>query len=218
MSMPLQYNPFQYNPETRNPVARRMMNDEYRARPPDLAVFRYTGMNAGIAFFGFLYLILMVSLLWSTKAQYVSVHAFLPLVFAVPCVLGWLASIVTAVRVRADGLVIDNLVVRHVIPWERFAGLSVENGVGMFARLDDGRTIKSVAFSRSLSDALQRYQHQRETLEHIRARCQAARGVHAAVTPEPSCRRELNIPWQAALAFVALLEALSWIGYFAHGG
>jgi len=125
----------------------------------------------------------------------------------------WLYTVTTAVRVRADCLVLDNWLVRHVIPWERFAGLFVEDGVGMFARLDDGTEVKSGAYTRIGPLEFRGYAHMRETLGRIRADCRQARSRHAGVSPPPRYRPMLHVPWLPLLAMLAVFEAFSWIAF-----
>lgn len=201
-----------------NPVARWLANDSFRARPPDLAVFRYRSMAllpypvcmAGLCF--------VVTWMISTPAVYVSDHVALPIVAWVLGCVPYLFWAGLAVRVRPDGLLLDNLLVRRMIPWERLAGVFVEPGQGMFARLDDGRTVKSAAFGRSLADALDGQQHLRHTLGQVRSACQDARTGRAQLDPAPPYRRSLHIPWRALLALLALFECVSWIAFAAHGG
>jgi hypothetical protein len=183
-----------------------------------MAVYRYKGMVWLLPFFAGIPLVVMVSGLFTLRGADVAGHVIVPLICWVIAIVEWLIVVVTAVRVRPDGLVIDNVLVRHVIPWERFAGLFVEEGEGMFARLDDGQIVKSSGFGRSLSDAMKGYAHMRDTLGRIQADCRQARGAHAEVSPPPPYRRQLNIPWAPALAFLAFFEAISWIAFAAHGG
>jgi hypothetical protein len=133
----------------------------------DLAVFRDKSWNAILFFTGIAFLTMGIAL-FRIRPPDLAGHVIIPLVAWALAVLNWLLLVVAAVRVRADGVVIDNLVVRHVIPWERFAGVFVESGMGIFARLDDGRVVSSRAFGRSLGDALQGYSRMRRTLEQIR--------------------------------------------------
>ncbi len=130
------------NPIVGNPVARWMAEDAGRARPPDIAVFRYKGMIAFPVLIGVPVLVTMVAVLIGLNGEAVAEHAITPVVGWAIATLGWLGVAVTAVRVRPDGLVIDNMMIRHVIPWERFAGIDVQPGQGMFAWLDGGQVAR----------------------------------------------------------------------------
>jgi hypothetical protein len=205
-------------PAAQRSFTRWVNDDASRPWPPDLAVFHPKGLNLVAWFFVALTLILAFSILLSARTKTVGEHAFMPLVACAMYVLAWLVLVMTAVRVRARALIIDNLLIRHVIPWEHFAGLSVEARLGMFARLNDGRIVKSAAFGRSLADALGNYEHMRWTLSRIQNACQQTRSAHTAVSPPPPYRRQLNVPLVPALGFLAVLEAVSWIAFAAHGG
>jgi hypothetical protein len=201
-----------------NPVARWLADDSYRPRPPDLAVYRYKGMLWFLVVLWAVAEIVMLSILAMLRPAEVGGYVGLPIFAWVGMCGTWLMVVVTAVRVRADNLVIDNWVVRHVIPWERFAGLFVEPETGMIARLDDGTAAKSVAFGKTLTDAIKGYGHMRQTLDRIREDCSSARTAHRYVDPPPDYRRSLNVPWRTLLGFLVFFEAFSWIAFAAHGG
>jgi hypothetical protein len=203
----------------RNRLARWLADDAFSPRPPDLAVYRYKGMIWILPVFGVAFLSVNLPILATLSpgrefGGYVGIPAF----GWGAASIGWLVTVGTAVRVRPDALIIDNMVVRHVIPWERFAGLDVEQSMGMFARLDDGGVIRSSSFGRSLVDAMKGYGHMRETLGKIRADCRAARASHLAVSPPPAYLRRVNVPWRPILGFLVFFEAFAWIAFAAHGG
>src|SRR5579864_3120663 len=154
-----------------NPVARWLADDSFRPRPPDLAVYRYKGMLWFLVVLWGVSEIVMLSILATLRTTEVGGYVGLPIFAWAEMCATWLGVVVTAVRVRADNLVIDNWVVQHVLPWERFAGLFVEPETGMIARLDDGTAARSVAFGKTLTDAIKGYGHMRETLDRIRADC-----------------------------------------------
>jgi hypothetical protein len=206
------------NSATQSPLARWTDDDACRSRPPDLVVFRYKAMNLGGAFFAIVINVVLFSVLFTLQRQDVAGHIVVPPIAAAIEALGWLVLVTTAVRIRNGGLLIDNMVIRHVIPWERFAGLSVEAGQGMFARLDDGRIVKSAGFGRSLADAIGNYGHMRRTLGRIQEACRQARSAHTEVIPAPVYRSQFNFPWVPALAFLVFFEAVSWVSFAAHGG
>ena len=147
----------------------------------------------------------------------VGVHVVIPLVCIAIAMLWWVTMVLTAVRVRDGRLVIDNLLVRHVIPWERFGGLFVEPGRGMFALLDDGWEIKCAAYGPSLAHAMTRYAGPRNVLEHIREDCRQARSAYVPADPAPAYRCQVNVPWRPLLAFAVLFEAVSWAVFAVNG-
>ena len=199
-----------------NRFARWLGDDSFPPRPPDRAVYRYKGMIAVGPPFLAVALAIGLPTLATQGGTEVGVYIGVPVLMWGAVTLVWLNTVTTAVRVRADCLVLDNWLVRHVVPWERFAGLFVEMGVGMFARLDDGTVINSVAYARSLYDALHGYAHVRETLERIRADCSQARSGHDAISPAPPCRRMLNLPWRPLAWVLVFFEAFAWIAFTVH--
>jgi hypothetical protein len=199
-----------------NPFARWLADDSFPPRPPDRAVYRYKGMIWILPVFLAVVLALTLPILATRRTTEVAAYVLLPVFMWAAFTLLWLGVVTTAVRVRDDCLVMDNWLVRHVIPWERFTGLFVENGVGLFARLDDGTVVKSAGYARSLSDAMQGYEHMRETLERMRADCQQARTGRAAVSPAPPYRRMLNVPWLPLTAALIFFEAFAWIAFAVH--
>jgi hypothetical protein len=201
-----------------NPVARWIAHDSFPARPPDLAVFRYRAMALFPAALCAVGLVMVVTWIISTPAAQVSDYVALPIVAWWLACLEYLLWARLAVRVRPDGVIFDNLLVRHVIPWEEFAGMFTEPGQGMFARLNDGRRVKSAAYGRSLADALDGQEHLRQTLGQVRAACQDARIGRARLDPAPAYRRSLTVPWRALLVFGVFFECVSWIAFAAHGG
>ena len=184
-------------------------------RSQDLAVFRTTGLNLFASIFAVIAVVLGFAALVKFPRS-VSTHMVVPLVCTAMAMLVWVGSVLSAVRVRADALVADNLLVRHVIPWERLAGVFVEPGQGMVARLDDGAVVGCSAYGRSLADAMEGYQGQRQVLERIRDASRQARLTHDQISPAPPYRRQLNVPWRPLLAFLAAFEAVSWIVFAVH--
>jgi hypothetical protein len=200
-----------------NPVVRWFADETGRARPPDLALFRPKALIVMPLFFGSITAAIVLTVMFRLKGSDLAGHVALPLACWLAATLGWPAA-ASAVRVRPGALVIDNMVVRHVIPWEHFAGVYVEPGMGMFARVDDGRVVNSAAFGRSLGDALHGYGRMRVTLERVREECRRARLAHAVADPPLPCRWRLRVPWAASLGFLAVFEAVSWIAFAVHGG
>ena len=202
-----------------NRLSRWLADDSFSPQPPDLAVYRYKGMISVVPLFWVICMGLVLPILASlSPSRDFGGYVALPILASAATSIGWLVTVGSAVRIRQDALIIDNMVVRHVIPWERFAGMDIERSIGMFARLDDGGVVRSSSFGRSLSDAMKGYRHMRETLGRIRADCRAARQSHLVVSPPPEYLRRLNIQWRPILGFLVFFEAFAWIAFAAHGG
>lgn len=202
-----------------NRFARWLANDSFQPRPPDLAVYRYKGMIwFGPVFWAACMAFGLPILATLSPSRDFGGYIGAPIFAWAATSVVYLVTVTSAVRVRPDALIIDNMVIRRVIPWERFAGLDVETGMGLFARLDDGAVVQSSSFGRSLADALKGYAHMRETLDCIRADCRAAREAHTSVSPAPVYEWRLNVPWRPLVSFLVFFEAFAWIAFAAHGG
>lgn len=202
-----------------NPFARWLADDSFPPHGQDIAVFRYKGMIWGLPIFGAVCLTVVLSILATLRpARDFGGYVGIPIFAWAATSIGWLVTVTSAVRVRPEALIVDNMVVRHVIPWERFRGLFVETGMGMFARLDDDAVVQSSSFGRSLADAMKGYGHMRLTLEQIREACKSARQSHVLVNPPPGYERRINVPWRPLLGLLVFFEAFSWIAFALHGG
>lgn len=170
-----------------NRLARWLSDDSFSPRPPDLAVYRYKGMISVVPLFGVIFLSLAPPVLATlSPGRDLGGYVGFPIFAWAATSIGWLVTVGSAVRVWQDALIIDNMVVRHVIPWDRFAGLNVERSLGMFARLDDGGVVQSSSFGRSLSDAMKGYGHMRETLGRIPCRLPGGEGFPSGCEPSAS--------------------------------
>jgi hypothetical protein len=119
----------------------------------------------------------------------------------------WLVGWHSAVRLDREQVIVDNLLVRHVIPWGELSEIGVGNG--LFFRLRDGRMVGSIMYGGSVIGALLRYRYTRG----VAARMRAARDELLAGTSElPSSdgyvQRIGFSPWPPLL-IVALMEAIA---------
>jgi len=90
--------------------------------------------------------------------------------------LFWLVGWHSAVRLGRDGVIVDNLLVRHVIPCEELAEIGV--GGGLVFRLRDGQRVGSVMFGESVIGEILGYGYTRSVAarmnavrDEIRANC-----------------------------------------------
>lgn len=196
-----------------NSVARWMRDDSFRPRPPDLAVYRYkASIFAALLLLPSLLIICLVILVNPYHDQ-VAGYVIAPVIMWIATSSAWLWTVTTAVRVRPGALIIDNGVIRHEIPWERFAGLFAEGFQGMFARLDDGREVRSASFTRTMKlPSAPETSQLRKTLDRVRADCRQARAAHVPAV-DPDYQRRLNVPWHAFLGLLVFFEAVSWIAF-----
>jgi hypothetical protein len=202
-----------------NPFARWLADDSFPPHDQDIAAFRYKGMIWFAPVFGGGCVALMLSILAMLHpARDFGGYVGIPIFAWAATSIVWLVTVTSAVRVRPEALIVDNMVIRHVIPWERFRGLFVETGMGMFVRLDDDAVVQSSSFGRNLADAMKGYDHMRVTLEQIRGKCTATRQSRVPVHPPPDYQRLINVPWRLLLGLLVFFEAFSWIAFALHGG
>jgi len=121
-------------------------------------------------------------------------------------VLGWW----TKVEVRPDGLVIDNVIVRHVIPAGQFDRFVLDSGTCVRAK--DGRRFYLFGHGGSLLGAITNYHSQRRFL----ARAETATAMIADnADPHARYRTYVKIPWWPLPALLILIEGAILIGHHA---
>ena len=121
--------------------------------------------------------------------------------------LFWLVGWHSAVRLSRDGVTVDNLLVRHVIPWDQLSEIGI--GDGLVFKLRDGRKIGSIMYGGSLIGALLGYRNTRKAAARMRT---AREHMLAGVQEPPSAmsyhRKIAFSPWPP-LAIVAAMEAIT---------
>jgi hypothetical protein len=126
-------------------------------------------------------------------------------VFAAFLYLFWLLGWHSKVRMDSAGVVVDNLLVRHVIPWAALAEIDVDYGLDF--RLRDGRKVGSIMYGGSVAGSLLGYKYTRSVATQMREAQKELCG-----TAEPAggsyARRSGFSPWPP-LACVAIMEAVA---------
>jgi hypothetical protein len=126
-------------------------------------------------------------------------------IFAAFLYLFWLVGWHSKVRMDSAGVVVDNLLVRHVIPWAALAKIDVDYGLDF--RLRDGRKIGSITYGGSVAGSLLGYKYTRAVAARMREAQKELQG-----TAEPAAgsyvRRSGFSPWPP-LACVAIMEAVA---------
>jgi hypothetical protein len=121
-------------------------------------------------------------------------------------VLGWW----TKVAVRPDGVVIDNVIVRHVIPAAQFDGFVLDSGI--WVRAKDDRRFWLFGYGGSLLGEITGYRSQRRVLARMEA---AAAMIGDNAEPQARCRSYVKIPWWPLPALLILIEGAVLIGHHA---
>jgi hypothetical protein len=136
--------------------------------------------------------------------------------FGIAIVLGlvtyllWLIGCCSAVRMNQSGMIVDDVVTRHVIPWGDLQGIEVRGGLVFEVR--GVPPIRMLMFGGSLYGVITGYRQQRK----VAARMNAAREWLAASQPvtqpaEHYVRRSRFSLWPP-LVIVALMEVVAVIG------
>jgi hypothetical protein len=126
-------------------------------------------------------------------------------IFAAFLYFFWLMGWQSKIRMDHAGVVVDNLLMRHVIPWPALAKIDVDYGLDFCLR--DGRKIGSIIYGGSLIGTLLGYRYTRSVAAQMRAVQNELAG-----TAEPAAggyvRRSGFSPWPP-LACLAVMEAFA---------
>jgi hypothetical protein len=119
----------------------------------------------------------------------------------------WLVGWHSAVRLNGQGVIVDNLLARHVIPWSQLTEIGVGNG--LLFKLRDGASVGSVTYGGSVLGALFGYRY----TAGVAARMTAAREQILSGTAHRSdggaYRRVIGFsPWPP-LVILAVMEAIA---------
>jgi hypothetical protein len=116
------------------------------------------------------------------------------------------------VRLGRDGVIVDNLLVRHVIPWGELVEIYVGNG--LVFRLRDGQRIGSMVYGGSVLGAVLGYRYTRRVAARMNAARQEILAGSAAASPESGYRRMLGFsPWPPLIILV-IMEAITSLSLF----
>ena len=126
----------------------------------------------------------------------------------------WLIGCHSAVRMNRSGLILDNVLTRHVIPWQELRGIEVVGGLVFEVR--GGPYIRMVMYGGSLWGVVTRYKQQR----NVAARMNRARERFQASAPSPECQARYATastfsPWPPLLIFAAM-EVIAAVGVLAR--
>jgi hypothetical protein len=126
----------------------------------------------------------------------------------------WLIGCRSSVRMNKSGMIVDDVLTRHVIPWGDLQRIEVRGGLIFEVR--GIPTIRMLMFGGSLYGAVSGYRQQRKVAARMNAarqRLQASRPV--AQPPEHYARKTMFSPWPP-LMIVAAMEVVAAIGVLAR--
>lgn len=118
--------------------------------------------------------------------------------------LGWQSS----VRMRADGVVVDNMFLRACVPWISFREFRIANGLKIV--MTDGRAVGAFAFGGSVIGQATGYRSMRKVLERMEAErrtLRAAQGQQGAETGGEAGGYRVRVhivAWPALAVFIPL--------------
>jgi len=119
----------------------------------------------------------------------------------------YLIGVNSAVRMDHNGITVDNVIVRHQIPWAALSDIGVRDGLCF--RLNDGTDIKSTSYAGSLGAALTNYRYTRRVVARMQiTRGQMTAGNGSTVTSAAHSTRIRVSPWPP-LAILASLEVMA---------
>jgi hypothetical protein len=170
--------------------------DAMTFRKPALSVFASAGIAVAVS---------VMAAMVANDVQDLFAGAIVVSLFAY---LFWLVGWHSTVRLGRDGVIVDNLLVRHVIPWGQLAEIGVGNG--LVFRLRDGTRVGSVMYDGSVIGALLGYRYTRG----VAARMNAARDKVLEEPSPPSAldggyRRVAGFSAWPPLAILAVMEAIA---------
>lgn len=171
---------------------------------PD-AVFRKTSLTA-FAWLMMLVLAIIVLVLALRPGGAVSDIFFGTIIFAIGTYVLWLVAS-SAVRINREGVIVDNFLLRHVIPWQQLSGIAI--GYGLEIRLRDGAKIGSIMYGGSLLGALTGNRLAGQACARMNAKRKEI--LSSGIPPEGNgpYRRVINFsPWPP-LIILAVLEGIA---------
>lgn len=122
--------------------------------------------------------------------------------------LGWWSKVV----IGPYGVTVDNLILRHDIPWEELRDIRAEGGLTF--ELTDSNDVGSLSYGGSLAGAITGWRG----LRQVREQMLAARSAPAADTPPRHHEQHsrIKIPWWALAAYSVPLEVIGIISGLGH--
>jgi hypothetical protein len=122
--------------------------------------------------------------------------------------LGWWSKVV----IGPDGVTVDNIVMRHVIPWEQLRDIRAEGGLRF--ELTDGSSVGSLSYGASLAGAITGWKGMRRVRDQMLA-ARSGPGVDAPL-PHHERRNRIKIAWWPIALYLVPLEAIAIASGLGH--
>jgi hypothetical protein len=124
----------------------------------------------------------------------------------------WLLGWQSAVRVTTSGVIVDNLLVRHVVPWNALSEVGVRSGLAV--RLKDGTIVTSLTFGGSLIGVMLGYRYTRGVAARIKEACARMQAEAPDLVPSAGYRYGFYAtPWPL-LVILTIMEVIAVIALF----
>jgi phosphotransferase system glucose/maltose/N-acetylglucosamine-specific IIC component len=126
----------------------------------------------------------------------------------------WVIGCHSAVRMDSSGMIVDDILTRHVIPWSELRAIDVRGGLVFEVR--GGPYIQMMMYGGSLIGVVTGYRRQRKTTARMDAARERFQG--SAAVPEPPAHYSRTIalsPWPP-LVILAAMEAIAAVGVLAR--
>lgn len=131
------------------------------------------------------------------------------LIFTTGTYFVWLIGWQSAVRVTTTGVVVDNLLVRHDIPWNDLSGIGIRSGLAI--RLKNGTIVSSLMFGGSLIGVMLGYKYTHGVVARITETCSRTQAESSQFQMPTGYRYSLHaVPWPP-LAILAIMEIIAAI-------
>jgi Bacterial PH domain len=143
------------------------------------------------------------------------IFAYSP-IFAAFAYTFWLVGGSSAVRAGSNGVVVDNLLRRHAIPWSELSDVALGNGLEL--KLRNGETVHSIMYGGSIAGSVAGYPNIRPVVERLRTMHMDA--LSASLERNDGAQYESSIHFSIwpPLIIVVAVEVLAAILLSSPGG
>jgi hypothetical protein len=139
--------------------------------------------------------------------------------FGIAIVLGlitylvWLIGCCSAVRMNRSGMIVDDVLTRHMIPWSDLQGIEVRGG--LIFEVSGLPPIRMLMYGGSLYGLITGYRQQRRAAARMNAARERLAATQPAIQPPQHYVRRFRFsPWPP-LVIVALMEVVAAVGVLA---
>jgi len=126
----------------------------------------------------------------------------------------WLIGCHSAVRMNRSGLILDNVLTRHVIPWQELRGIEVVGG--LVFEVWGGPYIRMVMYGGSLWGVMTRYRQQRNVAARMNAARERLQASRPSLDPSAHYTKASTFSLWPPLLIFAAMEVIAAVGVVAR--